>query len=209
MTDKLEDPKADVKKVDTPPASPDSPNGKVTEPLSDAQIEQILSHPKLLESLGPEVAEAAKRKAQSIADKTTHDVKQDVDAILDNFKTLVAEGWSEAQAKRLMNMERPAPASEVSQGSETKQLDLNFNNVFEAAGIDPNSAEALELAKGAGSDAAKLLSAILSREIDPEPEASPGGVVIPASGGSPDENPIAEINSPEELFDMHWKTSKS
>lgn len=91
-------------------------NGEVSSPSIDVDA--------VLNALGSRLDEMIERRVQSMKDKRLGRMGQQLDefeSVLTRFQELINEGWSEAQAKRIMRLEASGRQEEASEPEVTQK----------------------------------------------------------------------------------------
>ncbi len=192
----------DAEQTTEPKVEASQPKGDSQNSLTDDQIEQILKHPSIESRLG----EIATQKAQSVKDKRFAGLETQVGEILADYQELIDENWSDAQAKRLLALQRQGSASEPEDsGSQPEQAGLDIQALLQAANLNPNSQQVQEAVKANTDNTSALLISLMSLAAEKE-EPSTGAGVVPAEGDvSAKTNPIADMTQPEELLGEYFK----
>lgn len=184
-----------------PKVEASQPEGDSQISLTDDQIEQILKHPSIETRLG----EVATQKAQSVKDKRIAGLETQVDEILESFAGLKDEGWTDAQAKRLMSLDRQLSSEPEDSGSPKEQVGVDIQKLLQAANLNPNSQKVQEIVKANTDNNSALLIGLMTLASERE-EPSTGAGVVPAEGSvSAKTNPLADINEPDVLLGEYFK----
>ena len=146
----------------------------------------------------PEFDDLLNRKVQGVKDRRFNKIEGQLDDFenqLGTLRELRKEGWTEAQALRLMKIENPVPEPQPQPGTPpVVQTSPELDKFFQEFGVDPSGTEATQLIRDGKTDPVSLARFAMEREKRQSAPPNPAQVMPAGSGGNVITDDINEIH---------------